>query len=247
MIKDGLLKRFPFDEIYGLHNMPGLPMGHFQTRQGGPYVRRRQFRDRPRGAWAAMRRGRIGGARCWSRLARSSSTSRLIVSRRLSRPMSPSSPLTELLTNGTRNVLPGRARILGDVRSFSPQVSAAIETEMRRIADGLALVYACKASVSYSREFVLLLNDPSLTNEAMTAAATVFPLGAVETAAGPMTASEDFARFPGTCSGMLPHSLETARDQSPCTTHSTTSRTLRSSTALDFAGAIVRKRLKPIV
>lgn len=49
--------------------------------------------------------------------------------------------------------------------------------------------------MSYSREFVPLLNDPSLTNEAMTAAATVFPPGAVGTAAEPMTASEDFARF----------------------------------------------------
>ena len=118
-----------------------------------------------------------------------------IVSRRLSPTDVGVVSVTELLTDGTRNVLPGLARILGDVRSFSSQVSDTIETEMRRIADGLALVYACKASVSYSREFVPLLNDPSLTNEAMTAAATVFPPGAVGTAAEPMTASEDFARF----------------------------------------------------
>jgi metal-dependent amidase/aminoacylase/carboxypeptidase family protein len=35
MMEDGLLERFPFDEIYSLHNMPGLPIGHFQTQQGG--------------------------------------------------------------------------------------------------------------------------------------------------------------------------------------------------------------------
>jgi hypothetical protein len=34
MLDDGLMERFPFDEIYGLHNMPGLPVGDFETRPG---------------------------------------------------------------------------------------------------------------------------------------------------------------------------------------------------------------------
>ncbi len=34
MLADGLLERFPFDEIYGLHNMPGLPPGTFRARDG---------------------------------------------------------------------------------------------------------------------------------------------------------------------------------------------------------------------
>src|SRR5262245_13919815 len=34
MLADGLMERFPFEEIYGLHNMPGIPVGHFQTRVG---------------------------------------------------------------------------------------------------------------------------------------------------------------------------------------------------------------------
>ena len=34
MLDDGLMERFPFEEVYGLHNMPGLPVGHVQTRAG---------------------------------------------------------------------------------------------------------------------------------------------------------------------------------------------------------------------
>lgn len=34
MLADRLIERFPFEEIYGLHNMPGLPVGHFETRVG---------------------------------------------------------------------------------------------------------------------------------------------------------------------------------------------------------------------
>jgi hippurate hydrolase len=35
MIEDGLFERFPVDEIYGAHNIPGLPVGHIATRAGG--------------------------------------------------------------------------------------------------------------------------------------------------------------------------------------------------------------------
>ena len=34
MIDDGLMKNFPFEEIWGFHNMPGLPIGNFETRPG---------------------------------------------------------------------------------------------------------------------------------------------------------------------------------------------------------------------
>ena len=49
MLEDGLDAAFPFEEIYGIHNMPGLPIGHFETRAGAVHVRGGQFRDRARG------------------------------------------------------------------------------------------------------------------------------------------------------------------------------------------------------
>jgi metal-dependent amidase/aminoacylase/carboxypeptidase family protein len=101
--------------------------------------------------------------------------------------------VTEFLTDGTRNALPGEARIKGDARSFRPDVSAKIEEEMRRIAAGNALQYGIDSDVTYTREFVPLLNDPELTREALVAC------GAVSARVGgdcePMTGSEDFAQF----------------------------------------------------
>ena len=103
--------------------------------------------------------------------------------------------MTELITDGTRNALPGHARLMGDARSFRPEVSAAIEREMRVIAQGTALAYNVTADVTYTREFVPLVNDAGLVHEAAAAARTVFGADDVATDCEPMTGSEDFARF----------------------------------------------------
>jgi len=89
-----------------------------------------------------------------------------IVSRRLSPTEVGVVSVTELITDGTRNALPGHARILGDTRSFCPEISAEIEKQMRAVAEGTASTYNVAAQVIYTREFVPLLNDPSLADEA---------------------------------------------------------------------------------
>ncbi len=35
MIDDGMMERFGIDEVYGMHNMPGIPVGQFAIRKGG--------------------------------------------------------------------------------------------------------------------------------------------------------------------------------------------------------------------
>src|SRR5690606_39535438 len=34
MVKDGMMERFAIAEVYGMHNLPGLPVGAFGTRSG---------------------------------------------------------------------------------------------------------------------------------------------------------------------------------------------------------------------
>lgn len=119
----------------------------------------------------------------------------MIVARRLDPTDIGVVSVTELITDGTRNVLSGVARILGDARSFRPEVSEAIEREMRVIADGVARTHNVVAEVMYTREFVPLANDPSLTAEAIAVGEEVFGRDNVSLADQPMTASEDFARF----------------------------------------------------
>ncbi|QCI62948.1 amidohydrolase [Phreatobacter stygius] len=194
MLADGLMERFPFDEIYGLHNMPGLPVGHFQTRAGPIMSAEDNFEIVLTGVGGHAARPHHGNEVLVAACALVTSL-QTIVSRRLSPTDIGVVSVTELITDGTRNALPGLARILGDARSFHPEISAEIEKQMRVIAAGTALGYNVAAAVTYTREFVPLLNDAALAEAAFAAARTVFEAGHVSTAGEPMTGSEDFARF----------------------------------------------------
>lgn len=192
MLDDGLMQRFPFDEIFGLHNMPGLPIGHFETRSGPFMSAEDNFEIVLKGIGGHAARPHSGNETLVAACALVTNL-QTIVSRRLSPADISVVSVTELITDGTRNALPGLARVLGDARSFRPEVSAEIERQMRIIAQGTAVAYNVTAEVTYSREFVPLQNDADLVEEAFAAARRVLPDAGV--AAEPMTASEDFARF----------------------------------------------------
>ncbi|MGF9764988.1 amidohydrolase [Microvirga sp. 0TCS3.31] len=194
MLDDGLMERFPFEEIYGLHNMPGLPIGHFQTRVGPIMSAEDNFEIVLKGVGGHAARPHWGNEVLVAACATVMNL-QTIVSRRLSPTDVGVVSVTELITDGTRNALPGLARILGDARSFQPEVSAEIEKQMRIIAEGTALTYNVAPEVTYTREFVPTLNDAALVDEAFAAARTVFEPEHVSTAREPMTGSEDFARF----------------------------------------------------
>ncbi|RFB97250.1 amidohydrolase [Rhizobium leguminosarum bv. trifolii] len=194
MLGDGLMTRFPFDEIYGLHNMPALPVGVFQTRPGAIMSAEDNFEIVLTGVGGHAARPHSGNEVLVAACALVTNL-QTIVSRRLDPTDIGVVSVTELLTDGTRNALPGLARILGDARSFRPEVSAAIETQMRLIAEGTALAHNVAAEVNYTREFVPLLNDAALVEEAFAAAGSIWPPENVKLRREPMTGSEDFARF----------------------------------------------------
>ena len=194
MLDDGLMQRFPFDEIYGIHNMPGLPVGQFETRPGPFMSAEDNFEIVLQGVGGHAARPHWGNEVLVAACALVTNL-QTIVSRRLSPTDIGVVSVTELITDGTRNALPGLARVLGDARSFRPEVSAAIEKQMRIIAEGTALAHNVTATVIYTREFVPLLNDPALVEESFAVARSILPPDRVKLAAEPMTGSEDFAHF----------------------------------------------------
>ncbi|ANK89011.1 MULTISPECIES: M20 aminoacylase family protein [unclassified Rhizobium] len=194
MIADGLFERFPFDEIYGIHNMPGLGVGNFRTRPEAIMSAEDNFEITLTGIGGHAARPHWGNEVLVAACALVTNL-QTIVSRRLDPADIGVVSVTELITDGTRNALPGLARILGDARSFRSEISEQIEKQMRVIAEGTATTYNVKAEVFYTREFVPLMNDPALTEEALTVARDLYGASNVAVASKPMTGSEDFAQF----------------------------------------------------
>ncbi len=205
MLHDGLLERFPFEEIYGVHNWPGLPVGHFATTRGPMMSAEDNFEIVMRGRGGHASRPHAGRevmlAACATVVNLQS-----IVSRRIDPSDIAVVSVTELHTDGTRNALPGEAHVLGDTRSFRPEVSTLIEEELRRIAEGTAATHGCQATIEYTREFIPLVNTAEQTEVAIAAATEIFSPGGVAGHIPPVTVSEDFAQFlrhvPG-CFGLI--------------------------------------------
>lgn len=191
MIADGLFERFPMSRIYGLHNMPGMPLGHFAT-QEGPFCAFEdnfEIRIKGRGGHASMPDKSIDPIVTGSAIVMQLQS---IVSRALPAQDHAVVSVTEFQTDGARNILPTHVVLKGDCRGFSDEVSHTIRTRMQAITEGVAAAQAAQAELSYSTSFRPLVNDPTATEEIVTAAAKT---GQVDARYGRVGFSEDFAEF----------------------------------------------------
>jgi amidohydrolase len=193
MIRDGLGSRFVFDEIFGLHNKPGLALGRLETRAGAFMAAEDNFRITVRGSGghASAPHQCHDAIVCASAIVVELQT---IVARAIDPSELAVVSVTEIGSDGTRNAIAGEAFVDGDCRSFDPTVSDAIETAMRRIAGGIASAHGCTVDVDYKRVFVPLLNDPAATAHAIAAGQEVFGVENVSAEAAREGGSEDFAQ-----------------------------------------------------
>jgi len=194
MIADGVLERFGIDELYGLHNMPGLAVGHFGTRIGPVMAAEDNFEIRIKGKGGHAARPQ------WAKdpiVTASHIVVALqsIVSRRLDPMEQGVVSVTEFLTDGAVNVLPENVTLKGDARSFTAPVQQMIEAEMRAQAEGIAKAFGSIAEVDYLHVFASTINHEAETEEALAAARDVMGDAAVNSAYPPMMGSEDFGLF----------------------------------------------------
>jgi hippurate hydrolase len=194
MIDDGLFERFPVDEIYGAHNIPGLPVGHIATRAGGIMASEDNFviRIQGRGGHAARPHMAIDPLVVAAEII-------LALQSIVARSVDPSDAAvvscTEIHSDGIRNALPTHVEIKGDTRSYAPHVQALLERRMREICQGIAAAHGARCEVDYTHEFVPTVNWPQCTPVAIRAAQAVVGADNVDGNVAPMMISEDFGAF----------------------------------------------------
>lgn len=191
MIADGLFDRFPISAIYGLHNMPGLPVGHFAIREGPfcAFEDNFEIRVAGRGGHSAMPEAGIDPLVLASTIVLQLQT---IVARNLPPADHAVVSVTEFVTDGARNILPSKVTLRGDCRGFRAEVSEVIARRMAEIVRGLGAAHGAETALDHATSFQPLVNEPAATARAARAAGAV---GTVDTAHGRVGFSEDFAAF----------------------------------------------------
>jgi amidohydrolase len=192
MIKDGLLERFGVQEVYGLHNMPGIAVGHFALRPGPLMAAADRFDIAIEGKGGHAARPHEGVdtllVACQVVTALQS-----VVSRNVNPLESAVVSVCSIQAGNTFNVIPQTARLLGTVRTLSDEVRDLCETRIRALVETICAAYGAKATIEYNRGYPVTRNHPEQAAFLAAVAADVGGAAAVDAEVTPMMGAEDFS------------------------------------------------------
>ena len=194
MLEDGLLDRFPIDSVYGMHNWPGLPAGHFSVRSGAVMASTDRFdiEIMGQGAHAAMPHLGVDPVSAAAALVQALQT---VVSRNVDPLEAAVLSVTKLHAGEAHNVIPDRANLAGTVRALSAAVRAQVESAMQRVCAGVGAALGVQVTLEYRQEYPVTVNTASEAALCAEVAATVAGAAAVRTDLKPSMGAEDFAYF----------------------------------------------------
>lgn len=190
MIREGLFENFRCDEIYGIHNWPGMDVGTFAVKAGPMMASGDSFdievsstgmhaAQPQKGADVVLTAGHILVALQQISARNTDPLDAIVVS------------ATQIHGGDAYNVLPNKVTIRGTVRAFSPGARAAAEPAIRRIVEGIAMSTGARCAVSYVQQYPTLINSQSAALSAEAAGQSVF--NRVETDPPRTMIVEDFA------------------------------------------------------
>jgi hippurate hydrolase len=191
MIKDGLMDRFKIEQVYGMHNTPGLPVGSFAIRPG-PMMAATASIDikiEGLGGHAARPHKSIDSVLVGAQLV---SALQSIVSRSVDPLESAVISICEFHAGNARNVIPQTAELRGTVRTLTPEVRDLIEKRVREVVEGVAQMTGSKIELVYTHGYPVTVNHPSETDFAIQVAKEIAGDKQVHETP-PMMGAEDFS------------------------------------------------------
>ena len=194
MIGEGVLKKFPCDEIYGMHNWPNQKPNKVEICVG------------PAMAGAAFFDIQIVGKGSHAAAPQNSKDALLIASTLItqiqhiiSRNIPPLETcvisVTQIHSGSAYNVIPETAEISGTIRYFSNEIFMLAKTRLEKICNGLEISHDIKINIKIRKVFDVLVNDEGLSKAYIDAASDIVGSENTNIEAAPSTGSEDFADF----------------------------------------------------
>jgi amidohydrolase len=192
MVKDGLISRFGIQEVYGMHNYPGLPVGQFAIRPGPMMAAadHLQIEIEGKGGHAARPHLSIDtilvGAQMINQL-------QSIVARNIDPLESAVISVCMFQAGYTDNVIPQHALLRGTARSLTPQVRELLHKRIAEVVEGTARLYGATAKITYTNGYPVVVNHERQTAFAADVAGEIAGKDKVDTDVPPVMGAEDFA------------------------------------------------------
>ncbi|MYM54544.1 M20 aminoacylase family protein [Thalassovita mangrovi] len=191
MVEDGAMDRWNVQEVYGLHNMPGTPVGEFAIRPGPMMASADEFdiKVTGKGGHAAVPHEAVDTTLAASHVVVALNS---IVSRNVDPVKHAVLTVATFLTESdTQNVIPQTAKLRGTVRCFDADVRDLIEERLTAVAKATAEAYGATAEVNYHRGYPPTVNAAEQTQYAIEAAEAVGTK--VDADTPPIMPAEDFS------------------------------------------------------
>ena len=191
MIKDGLMDRFGIEQVYGMHNGPGIPVGQFAIRPGPIMAATDSIDIKITGHGGHAARPHI----CINSLlvgAQVINALQSIVSRSVDPLESAVISICEFHAGNARNVIPQTAELRGTIRTLTPEVRELVEKRVREVVAGVAQITGAKIDLVYERGYPVTVNHATQTDMAIRVAEEVAGKNGVHETP-PLMGAEDFA------------------------------------------------------
>ncbi len=192
MVQDGMMERFGIERVFGMHNLPGLPVGQFAIKPGPITASTDEFviTVTGKGGHAAMPHLAVDPIVAGAAIVSSLQT---IASRNGNPLDSVVCSVTKFNGGFAHNVIPDTVKLSGTVRTLTPAMRDLAEERLKAIATGIAASHGASASVDYVRSYPVTVNHPLETLIAGDSAALTAGEEAVDRAVDPMMGGEDFS------------------------------------------------------
>jgi hippurate hydrolase len=192
MVRDGLMDRFGIQEVYGMHNFPGLPIGEFAIRPGPILAAADQVTIEVEGVGGHAARPHLAVDTI---LVASQIINHLqsIVGRNVDPLDAAVVSVCAFQAGNAFNVIPQTARLLGTARSLRPEVRDLLERRIAEVAEGTARLYGATARVKYFRNYPITNNHARETAFAASVAREIAGAERVDEATPPIMGGEDFS------------------------------------------------------
>jgi amidohydrolase len=192
MVQDGLMDRFRIEEVYGMHNYPGLPVGDFALREGPLMASadRITIEIEGRGGHAARPHFSIDTVLVGAQIINQIQS---IVARNVDPLEAAVVSICVFQAGTTDNVIPQTALLRGTARSLTPQVRDLLERRLHEVVEGTAKLYGATAKLTYKRDYPVTRNHAQQAAFAASVAATVVGKERVNDHVAPVMGAEDFS------------------------------------------------------